>query len=237
MAHRSAKDKGTRNGGKGALPRKPRKVPSHVTAAADRAAARSAGKDPLDAVPDRGPSSAAGKPATPLDPPRRSLVPPGEAAAKDGAKLRKYRREFASQARKLCELGATDRELAEFFEVTTVTIWRWRCVHKEFCNALVVGKEKADARVERSLYQRAVGYSYDAVKINQYEGTAVITPYVEHVPPDVGAAKLWLTNRQPEAWREKTEAKHTLDATEPFLKLVQHISNQARPKTIEGKPV
>jgi len=26
----------------------------------------------------------------------------------------------------------------------------------------------------------------------------------EHVPPDPSAAKLWLTNRRPEEWREKT---------------------------------
>ena len=85
-------------------------------------------------------------------------------------------------------------------------------------------------------YQRAVGYSYDAVKINQYEGAAVITPYVEHVPPDVGAQKLWLTNRRPDQWRDKAEAKQTLDATEPFLKLVQHISSGARLKATEGRP-
>ena len=37
--------------------------------------------------------------------------------------------------------------------------------HAEFRAALKVGKEAADQRVERSLYQRAVGYHYDAVKI------------------------------------------------------------------------
>jgi hypothetical protein len=47
------------------------------------------------------------------------------------------------------------------------------------------GKALADARVERSLYQKAVGYSYNAVKIFMPTGTEkpVYAPYVEHVPP------------------------------------------------------
>jgi hypothetical protein len=221
MARRPAK--------KGALPRKKRKVPAHVRAAADRAAARSAGKDPLAAVPD--------KPASPLEPPEVARAAAPTTSGKPAHRPPKYKAEFAKQAKKLCSLGATDQDLADFFEVNTTTIWRWRSVHKDFCNALKVGKGAPDDRVERSLYQRAVGYSFQAVKIHCPMGTPVITEYVEHVPPDPGAAKLWLTNRRPEEWREKTEAKHTLDNSGAFLQIVQTISDRARPKQIEGKPV
>jgi len=34
-------------------------------------------------------------------------------------------------------------------------------------------------------------------------------PHQEHLPPDVGAAKLWLRNRQPERWRERQEVNVT----------------------------
>jgi hypothetical protein len=47
------------------------------------------------------------------------------------------------------------------------------------------------------------------VKINQYEGKAVITPYVEHVPPDTTAAIFWLKNRRPQAWRDVKAVEHT----------------------------
>ena len=30
-------------------------------------------------------------------------------------------------------------------------------------------------------------------------------PYVEHYPPDTAAASLWLRNRQPKLWRERSE--------------------------------
>ena len=33
----------------------------------------------------------------------------------------------------------------------------------------------------------------------------VYAPYRERVAADVGAAKLWLTNRRGETWRDKTE--------------------------------
>ena len=78
-------------------------------------------------------------------------------------------------------------------------IKRWAATHAEFRAALKVGKEAADQRVERSLYQRAVGYHYDAVKTFMPAGAKkpVYAPYVEHVPPDVTAQIFWLKNRDP----------------------------------------
>lgn len=114
---------------------------------------------------------------------------------------------FVGQAQKLCELGATDAELADFFGVSTVTIWRWQSAHNEFCNALKRGKEAADERVERSLYARATGYTYDAVKIFMPTGAKepVYAKYQEHVPPDTTAMIFWLKNRRSGDWRDKTE--------------------------------
>lgn len=118
-----------------------------------------------------------------------------------------YKPEFVEQARKLCELGATDIELAEFFGVDVRTIYRWKHVHEDFCQSLIAGKDACDDRVERSLYNRAVGYSFPAVKIFMPAGAEapVYAPYTEHVPPDTGAAMSWLKNRRGEKWREKSE--------------------------------
>jgi hypothetical protein len=84
-----------------------------------------------------------------------------------------------------------------------------RSQHREFCNALKVRRGPADDRVERFLYQRAVGYSYNAVKVMQNAGEPVYAEYVEHVPPDSGAAKLWLINRRPNEWRDKSTTELT----------------------------
>lgn len=124
-----------------------------------------------------------------------------------------YKPEFVEQARKLCELGATDIDLADFFEVSGRTIYRWQAEFPEFCQALKAGKAAADERVERSLYHKAVGYTHDAVKIFLPAGAAkpVYAPYREHVAPDTTAAIFWLKNRRPEQWRDVQ--KHELTGT------------------------
>lgn len=119
-----------------------------------------------------------------------------------------YRDEFADQARKLCELGATDIELADFFEVDVRTIYRWRNSHEAFCQAVKVGKDACDDRVERSLFQRAVGYTFESEKVFQFQGQIVRADTREHVPPDAGAAMNWLKNRRGEQWRDKQDHEH-----------------------------
>ena len=118
-----------------------------------------------------------------------------------------YKAEYEVQAAKLCRLGASESDLADFFNVTTVTIWRWRLKYPDFCNALKVGKHAADDRVEASLYHRAVGYSYNSEKVFQFQGEIIRAPIVEHFPPDVGAISLWLKNRRPSEWRDRQDVQ------------------------------
>jgi hypothetical protein len=116
-----------------------------------------------------------------------------------------YSETFPDLVRAYAEQGATDREIAEMLEVSERTLYRWKHAHPGLAEALTVGKDVADRRVEQSLYRKATGYSYDAVKIMQYEGKPVIVPYVEHIAPDTTAMIFWLKNRRPDLWREKSE--------------------------------
>ncbi|MCW2286230.1 hypothetical protein M2323_004031 [Rhodoblastus acidophilus] len=116
-----------------------------------------------------------------------------------------FKPEFVAQAKKLCALGATTFDLATFFNVSSSTIKRWAALHSEFSAALVVGKSSADDRVERSLFERAVGYSFESEKVFQHAGQVIRAPTVEHVPPDPGAAMNWLKNRRGDVWRDKHE--------------------------------
>jgi hypothetical protein len=121
-----------------------------------------------------------------------------------------YLPEYAEQAEKLCRLGATDFHLADFFGVASSTIHRWRGEYEEFAAATRIGKGVPDDRVERGLYERAVGYSYESEKVFQYQGEAVRVRVTEHVPPDPGAAINWLKNRRPGEWRDKTEIEMSI---------------------------
>jgi hypothetical protein len=135
----------------------------------------------------------------------------------------KYRPEFSEQARKLCELGATDPQLADFFQVSLSTVSLWKTVHRDFSEALKAGKEIADEMVERSLYQRAIGYTHDeddirAVSVGGNAGSEiVITQTRKHYPPDAVAAIFWLKNRRPDRWRDIKAVELTGSNGEPLL--------------------
>ena len=115
-----------------------------------------------------------------------------------------YRPEYAPQAEKLAQLGATDIEVADFFGVDVRTVYRWKHDFDEFCQALKAGKDSADERVERSLYQKAIGYEQDEVKIFMPGGATapVYAPYRAKIAPDTTAAIFWLKNRRAQEWRD-----------------------------------
>ena len=116
-----------------------------------------------------------------------------------------YKREYAEQARKLCLLGSTDKEMGAFFEVCEKTINTWKHKHPDFLQSIKRGKVVADANVADRLYQKAMGYEHEEDKIFQYEGQPVRVSTVKHYPPDTQAASLWLRNRQPEKWRDRKD--------------------------------
>jgi hypothetical protein len=117
-----------------------------------------------------------------------------------------YKPGFAQQAAKACQAGFTDRELADLLGVSEVTLNNWKLEHKEFSLALKAGKAPADDRIERSLFHRAVGYSFDTEKIFcNKDGQITRAETREHVPPDTTAAIFWLKNRRPASWRDRHE--------------------------------
>lgn len=117
-----------------------------------------------------------------------------------------YRDEFAGQARRLCMLlNATDEQLCGFFEIGMSTLYIWRKENPAFLHAIKEGRIGADARVAESLYRRAVGMAIPKTVVTSFQGGVTLTDIHEYLPPDVGAARLWLNNRQPEHWKDNPE--------------------------------
>ncbi|WP_274371794.1 helix-turn-helix domain-containing protein [Morganella morganii] len=116
-----------------------------------------------------------------------------------------YRPEYAEQARKLCLLGATDKELADFFGVSEKTINNWKNEKIEFLQSIKKGKDLADADVAERLFNRACGYVAPDVDIKVIDSQIVKTDFLKHYPPDTAAAIFWLKNRQKNKWRDKQE--------------------------------
>ena len=117
----------------------------------------------------------------------------------------KFDEKFCAQAEKLCKLGATDKELADFFEVSEQTLNNWKHEHPAFLESLKKGKAIADAEVAAKLFHRAIGYEHADVHVSNYQGTVTITPLTKHYAPDTTAAIFWLKNRRPDLWRDRIE--------------------------------
>lgn len=148
----------------------------------------------------------------------------------------KYKPEFAEQARKLCELGAIDADLARFFEINLRTVRYWRAQHPEFAEACKIGKAPADDRVERSLYQRACGHSYMAQKVVVAAGVAQVVDYREDCPPDVAACIFWLKNRRGDEWRDQYVHRHArANLSDAELEAIAAGSGSVDPAPSQGK--
>lgn len=136
----------------------------------------------------------------------------------------KYKDEFAEQARKLCVLGATDADLADFFNVTEQTINNWKNDHEGFFESLKVGKDYSDSLVVQALFKRATGYSHPEDKIFNHAGEPLVVPTEKHYPPDATSCIYWLNNRQPDLWRGRREPEgDTNDLVSLFAELVNKL--------------
>jgi len=149
----------------------------------------------------------------------------------------RYNPKFHPQAAKaLCARGATIAEIAKAFGVCIATIWNWKVTYPEFTESCRLGLEAATERVERSMFERAVGYTFDSVKIVMPAGATkpVYAPYLEHVPPDPRAAEFWLTNRAADRWKHKQNVEHNEALDSPLRRLAEQISGNAiRPRLPE----
>ena len=133
-------------------------------------------------------------------------------------------------AQKLCAMGFTDTQLAEFFEVNEATINRWKVDHVEFMRALQVGKEETDALVERSVLKGITGYYVETEEVNAKGDTKRVKKWV---PGNPGVGMRWLSCRKPEMYREKREESHLPSADEEFAKALYAMNVRVESKRRE----
>jgi len=123
---------------------------------------------------------------------------------------------------KLAAKGFTDAQMADVIGVTEQTINNWKIAHPQFFESLKEWKIKADEEVERSLYEKAIGYSHSDTKFATHEGQITDSvEYTKHYAPDTTAAIFWLKNRQPDKWRDKTETEHSGEIKMPIIKITK----------------
>lgn len=117
----------------------------------------------------------------------------------------KYKEQYNEQAAKLCKLGATDKVLADFFDVCETTIDTWKREYPKFLGSIKSAKTFSDELVEKSLYQRALGYEVTEERTEESESGYKTVKQTKHVAADNTSMIFWLKNRKPADWRDKRE--------------------------------
>lgn len=161
--------------------------------------------------------------------------------AASATKLRKprFKKEYTQQAYKLCLLGATDSELAKFFDVTPEVLTRWKKNHEAFSRQITKGKKAADMEVALSLYQASIDrivttkqpikckevYYDDNGKRVEKERVEVVE-VEKHIPADFRSQQFWLKNRNPNQWNDKGD-----DSAEPQQDIILDLGSGHNPET------
>lgn len=147
-----------------------------------------------------------------------------------------YKPEFCPLAHNLALLGKSDEQIAVALGISYSTIIRWMEKKKDFRLSVARARDAADGEIAKSLFERAKGYSHPAVKIFPPRAIGeepVIVPYVEHYPPDTGAASFWLRNREPAKWKERVESQSNVTLTlEALVLSAIGLSTQPEPLNI-----
>jgi hypothetical protein len=132
----------------------------------------------------------------------------------------------------LALLGQTIDQIAETIGVHQTTINYWMNEHPTFREAIMSGRDQADAEVAAALYHRARGYSCPDDKVTVYkdrltgEPQVIVTPGTKYYPPDTLAIIFWLKNRQKDLWKDVYRREHTGKDGQPIKKVVSlNLSN------------
>lgn len=142
-----------------------------------------------------------------------------------GGRPTSYKKQYNEQVRKLCLLGATDTEIADFFEVSLATINNWKHDHPKFLESIKKGKDIADSEVASSLYNRARGITCKEVRTKNDGSKETVE---RELPPDPTAIIFWLKNRQTKKWRDKQKEEISSDSKSVYVHNSLYIPNSIK---------
>lgn len=100
--------------------------------------------------------------------------------------------------------GLAKGKIADKMGISARTFRKWEKNNPGIADAVKVGRELTDIRVENAILKKALGFEVEEVKtVVKANGDEEVTTVKKNVPPDVSAASVWLKNRRPDKWRDK----------------------------------
>ena len=146
------------------------------------------------------------------------------AGNKNSGRISKYEERMVRQAGMLCaKHGYTDKQLADFFQVTERTINNWKEKFPIFFQSIKAGKKIADDLVELSLYEKAIGVVLPKTKVFCQNGELITHEMEEHYAPDTEACKWWLKNRRPGEWSDKQEQGESSEVADAIREVAKNL--------------
>jgi len=109
--------------------------------------------------------------------------------------------------------GGSPADFAVLLDVDVRTIYRWLDADNtddykaDLAEAVARGREQATDAVERSLFQRAVGYETTDRHVTEDKDGIKTRTVTKVIGGDVTAQKVWLENRRPGRWRSRVDVK------------------------------
>lgn len=131
-----------------------------------------------------------------------------------GGRPTDYELRFNKMAFRHTLLGGTDKDLAELFDVSEVTINAWKQKYPKFLKSIRKGKAEADGKVVQALFKRAIGFKHKEDKIFNNNGVPLIVPTTKIYPPDYNSMNKWLSIRQRDKWAENVNSDLDNEETE-----------------------
>jgi hypothetical protein len=138
----------------------------------------------------------------------------------------KYTDEFPALAEGYARQGLSDVDIAKNLGISLETYYSYQKKHPKFFEAIREGKKPADLIVENALYKRCIGCTVEEehTEVSQGEnGRKIVKKKIikKQLPPDVNAARYWLSNRQKERWSNNPETAKEIDESLPNLVVVE----------------
>lgn len=115
----------------------------------------------------------------------------------------KFDNKMKERIKTLALKSFTEAEICHAVDIDQSCLTKWKQKFPEFFTSLKDWKIEADRNVEKSLYERASGYSCPEDKIFcKADGEIIVEKTIKHYPPDPTSMIFWLKNRQPALWRD-----------------------------------
>ena len=111
--------------------------------------------------------------------------------------------------------GAELNEIAEKLHISRTTLFDYQAKHSDVADALKIGKEIMDAKVENSLIRECEGYEYEETTttttaiIDKKTGQVTNLEKIEkrttkkYARPSLSAIAYYLNNRAPSKWKNR----------------------------------